>query len=205
MRPNFAATIVAVALCLIVSGVAMAQTAPSLAFDLGTVTNASGQVVPALTWSTTPTASSCTASGDSAWSGTKAASGTQTLPATLDPHEYALACTFPGSTQAVLRWVSPTTNTDGSAYSNPKGFLVNFGTSASALTSSRSVNQSTATTATVTDLTAGTYYFCVRALNAFDMPSECSNVISKTISPSQTIRQTVALKKPSAPTSLTVE
>src|SRR5688500_2528724 len=119
MRPNFAATIVAVGLCLIVSGVAMAQTAPDLDFDLATSTNAAGQVVPTLTWRTTPVASSGTATGDASWAGPKAPSGTQALPITADPRTYTMACTFPGSTQAVLRWVAPTTNTDGSAYSNP--------------------------------------------------------------------------------------
>lgn len=205
MRSNFAAKVVAAAgLCLIVMGV-KAQTAPDLDFDLGTSTNPSGQVVPTLTWRTTPVASSCTASGDTTWTGSKAASGTQTLPVTADPHVYTLACTFPGSTQAVLRWIAPTTNTDGSAYTNPKGYIVNFGTSPSALTSSRSVNQATVLTATVTDLTPGTYHFCVRALSAVDMTSDCSNVVSKVIAAATTITQTLSLKKPSAPTGLAVE
>lgn len=205
MRNPVATIGVAVALCLIVTGAAWAQTALDLDFDLATSTNAAGQVVPTLTWRTAPVASSCTATGDTTWAGTKAASGTQTLPVTADPRVYTLACTFPGSTQAVLRWVAPTTNTDGSAYSNPKGFIVNFGTSPSALTSSRSVLQPTALTATVTDLTPGTYHFCVRALTLQDMTSDCSNVVSKVIAAGVTISQTVSLKKPSAPTALTVE
>lgn len=201
----FHRVIVAVGLCLLFAGVASAQTAPDLDFDLATSTNAAGQVVPTLTWRTTPVASSCTASGDASWTGSKAASGTQALPITADPRTYTMACTFPGTTQALLRWVAPTTNTDGSAYSNPKGFIVNFGASPSALTSSRSVTQPTALTATVTDLTPGTYHFCVRAVNLQDMTSDCSNVVSKVIAAGVTISQTVSLKKPSSPTALTVE
>lgn len=179
--------------------------AQTLNLRLDTTTAANGQVTPALTWSTTPVASSCVASGDPAWTGTKAASGTLALPATGDPKAYTLACAFPGSTSVSLRWVAATTNTDGSAYTNPKGTLIAFGTSAAALTSSRMVNQPSATTATVTDLTPGTYFFCVKHVNATDMQSECSNVISHTLAAAANITQTVALKKPSAPTSLAVE
>lgn len=179
--------------------------AQTLSLTLDTTTSTNGQVIPALTWSTTPTAASCTASGDSTWTGAKAVSGTLTLPATSDPKAYTLGCTFPGQTSIGLRWTNPTTNTDGSAYSNAKGTLIAYGTSATALTSSRMVSQPTATTATLTDLTPGTYFACVKAVNATDMQSNCSNVIQFTLAAGTTITQTVSLKKPSPPTGLAVE
>ena len=58
------------------AGAAQAQTAGTVTLRANP-TSATGSIVPVLTWSTNPVATSCTASGG--WSGTKAASGTQTL------------------------------------------------------------------------------------------------------------------------------
>lgn len=196
--------IVAVGLCLIVTSAAIAQTAPSLTFTAESVTGA-GSVTPRLTWSTTPSASSCTASGD--WSGTKAASGTETLAAITVSRTYNLTCTWPAGTSATLRWTAPTTNTDGSAYADPAGFVVSYGTSATALSQSKLITGATTTADTITALTAGTWYFCVKARNLASVTSDCSNTVSKTLSASNVNRSVgiVVNPKPAAPTALTVE
>ena len=193
-----------VLLCLMVTGVAHAQTAPSLTFAAENVTGA-GSVTPRLTWSTTPAAQSCTASGD--WSGTKAASGTETLAAITASRTYNLTCTWPAGTSATLRWTPPTTNTDGSALTDLRSFTVHYGTSATALAQTKAVSSATATSDTVTGLAAGTWYFCVRAVNAASITSDCSNTVSKVLSASNVNRSVgiVVNPKPAAPTALTVE
>jgi hypothetical protein len=206
--------LLAVALFL-VAGASLAQT---LTFTAQTTTGA-GSLVPVLTWSTTPAATSCTASGDPSWTGTKASSGTQTLAEITSSKTYMLSCTWPGDTQARLTWVAPTQNTDGSALAKCssqtvtdqpclKSYLVSRGASATALTDSRSVDNKDALGYTWTGLAAGTHFFGVRAVTAQGVQSDVSNVVSKSISTTQTVNRNVAITvnpKPNAPTDLTVE
>src|SRR5213076_1330508 len=97
------------------AGVAQAQTV-SLSANK---TSATGSLTPVLTWSTNPVASSCAASGG--WSGTKAASGSQTLTAISASTNYTLTCTW-ATGSSTVSWVAPTTNTDGSSLTNLAGF-----------------------------------------------------------------------------------
>lgn len=193
-------------LCLAIVGVeqAHAQAAPSLTFTPSATTGA-GSVVPVLTWSTTPVAQSCTASGD--WSGTKAASGTETLAAITQSRTYNLTCTWPAGTSATLRWTPPTTNTDGSTLTDLRSYTVHYGTSATALAQTKNVTNASATSDTVTGLAAGTWYFCVRAVNAASVSSDCSNTATKVLSASNVNRSVgiVVNPKPSGPTALTAE
>lgn len=198
---KFHRTIVAVALCLIVTGTALAQTAPTGSFTLATAINANGTLTPTLTWSTTPAATSCTASGDSAWAGTKAGSGTQTLAAfpNTTPKAYVLVCNWPGTTQALLTWNPPTLNTDGTALTNLAGYRVNWGASQTALTQSAQVSNPATTTYTVTNLTSGTWYFGVKAYTSQGMESDLSNIVSRTLTGPIEWSQTAGAKKPQAP------
>lgn len=170
-------------------------------------TTGNGTVVPKLTWSTTPAATGCTASGD--WSGSKAAAGTETLPAISVSKTYNLTCSFAAPSSAVLTWVIPTTNTDGSPYTDAKGFLIYGATSAAALATVTPRNHffPTSTSTPYTGLTVGTWFFCVKAVNQLDAASACSNVVSKTIaagSQNKSVGITVN-PVPNAPTALTVE
>lgn len=195
------------ALLLAISGFAapaLAQTAPTITFTAQTTTG-NGSVVPVLTWSTSPAATSCTASGD--WSGTKAAAGTETLPATQFSRTYNLACTWPADTQATLTWVAPTQNTNGTAYSDPKGFNVYFGTSPTAMTQVKAVTSPTAVSTVVSPLAIGTWSFTVKAVNSRDVESDPSNVATKTIAAgaaSASVGITVN-PKPANPTGLAVQ
>jgi hypothetical protein len=194
-----------------------AQTTPTLTFTAQTTTGA-GSVVPALTWSTTPAATSCTASGAPDWTGTKAASGTQNLTAITSSRTYTLACTWPGDTSARLTWVAPTQNTDGTALAKCasqtatgaclRSFTIHHGASATVLSDTRAVDDRNATTYTWTGLTAGTHFFGIRALNGDGGQSELSNVVSKVIASTQTVNRQVAITvnpAPNPPTALTVE
>ena len=80
-------------------------------------------VVPVLTWDTIPLADNCVASGD--WSGNKGPAGTETLPAISGSATYNIQCGWL-DTSALLAWDAPTQNTDGTAYTDPKGFKVYY-------------------------------------------------------------------------------
>jgi hypothetical protein len=162
---------------LALGAVAHAQTAGTITFSANQ-TSATGSLVPVLTWSTTPVATSCKASGG--WSGTKFASGSETLAKITANASYTLTCSW-GNGSANVSWTIPTTNTDGSTLTDLKGFNVHYGTSQSSLTQTMAVSSATATSATVAALASGTWYFSVRAVNSKQVESPDSNVASKTI------------------------
>jgi hypothetical protein len=162
---------------MLLGSFAQAQTAGTINFTANQ-TSATGSLVPVLTWSTTPVASSCTASG--AWSGTKFASGSETLASITTSKSYTLTCTW-GNGTATINWTAPTTNTDGSALTDLARFKVLYGSSATALNMSQEVNSASARSATVAALASGTWHFAVRAVNNSGTESDNSNVTQKTI------------------------
>lgn len=198
---------------------AHAQTPPTLTFTAQNTVGA-GTVTPVLTWSTTPAAQSCTASGDPAWAGTKAASGTQTLAAISSTATYSLLCTWPGDTTATISWTAPTTNTDGSALAKCassqttgpclKSFLVARGTDQTNVGSeSMPVNDPNATSFAWTGLPVGTHWFSVVAVNADGiMSDQAKPFVSKVITASSNVTRNVTITvnpKPSAATALAVK
>jgi hypothetical protein len=164
-------------LLFLAASAAQAQTAGVVTLRAN-ATSATGSMAPVLTWSTSPTATSCSASGG--WSGTKAASGSQTLATITASTNYTLTCTW-SSGSARVRWTVPTTNTDGSALRNLAAFRVYYGTSTSSLTQVREINDISSSVATISPLGAGTWYFKVRAVNANQVESTDSNLASKVI------------------------
>lgn len=113
---------VVIFVCLVSLAIMFAKDASAqntLTFSASTTTG-DGSVVPALTWSTSPAAASCAASGAPNWTGTKAASGTETLAAISSSSTYNLVCTWPGESIVTFSWNNPTTNTDSSPYTDPK-------------------------------------------------------------------------------------
>lgn len=142
------------------------------------VTSAIGSVVPVLTWSTNPVATSCVASGG--WSGTKAVAGTQTLVSIIASTNYTLTCTW-GVGSATVHWTAPTTNTDGTPLTNLASFRVYYGTSASSLSQNTAITDITRSSATIGSLSPGTWYFAVRAVNTNNVESRNSNVASKAV------------------------
>jgi hypothetical protein len=191
----------ALAALVLVPSFLYAQAAPTGSFTLATQVNSNGTLTPTLTWATTPAATSCTASGDSTWAGTKAASGTQTLAAfpASTPKAYALVCNWPGSTQALLTWAPPTENTDGTTLTNLAGYRISYGASASALVQSAQIANPSATTHTITNLTAGTWYFGIKAYSSQGSESILSNVVSKVLTGPVEWSQSTGVKVPKAP------
>lgn len=183
---------------------AHAQT-PTLTFTLETSSPNGKSVVPRLTWQTNPAAQSCTASGATDWTGTKAASGTVLLAAVTTSRTYGIVCTWPGVTKAALTWAAPTTNTDGSVYDNPGGFRIQYGNvsaNEADLSTSVYIQDPTARSWTSPDLAAGTWWFGIKAYNALGLESSLSNVASKTLTAAQNQNRALELtiRFPNPPT-----
>jgi hypothetical protein len=175
--------LVFVLLSIVAAGAVHAQTAGTVTLRASQM-SATGSLAPVLTWSTSPAATSCEATG--AWAGARAASGTQTLPTITASTNYTLTCRWTtsgtGSGTATLNWVAPTVNTNGSLLTNLAGYRVVYGTSANALNQSRVINDRSVLSTTISSLAPGTWYFAMRAINASGGESSNTAVASKTIS-----------------------
>lgn len=167
------------ALSLLLFGVAAVAQAPSVTLTANK-TVADGQLVPVLTWSSSPIGpTSCTASGG--WSGTKAGAGTEALPQISASATYRLDCTWPSTLgTATVSWTLPTTNTGGSALNDLKGTRIYYGNDPAAYTRSVDVVGS-GTSRVISGLASGTWNFKVRVYNVNDIESADSNVASKSI------------------------
>lgn len=183
------------ALLMFAAGAVHAQTAGVVTLNANQ-TSATGSLVPVLTWSTNPTAQSCTASGG--WSGTKAANGTATLSSISASTNYTLTCSW-SSGSANVTWTAPTTNTNGSTITNLAKFKVLYGTSSSSLSNSATVDDVTRRSATISSLTPGTWYFAVRAVNTSGTESANSNVTTKAVTGASAARSVAITITPTTP------
>jgi hypothetical protein len=82
---------------------------------------------------------------------------------------------------ATLQWQAPTTNTDGSPLTTLAGFRIVYGNAPTALTQTLQVANPALTTYVVDKLSAGTWYFALRAYTTSGAESADSNVASKVI------------------------
>jgi hypothetical protein len=194
MDKRILAWVGAAAMCL--AGSAFAQTAGTVSLSV-TPTSGTGSVTPRLTWSTNPVATSCTASGG--WSGTKAASGTQTLSAVNASTNYTLTCRW-GSGSATVNWTAPTTNVNGTPLTNLARFRILYGTSSSNLSQTMNVDDPTRRSAVINSLSSGTWYFSVRAVNTSGAESDNSNVMSKSVTGATAARTVSVTVTPTTPT-----
>ncbi len=84
--------------------------------------------------------------------------------------------------RVTLSWLPPTQNTDGSTLTTLSGYKIVYGTSATALNQTITVNNAGLTTYLIENLSPGTYYFAVKAVSSTGAESDKSGVASKTIS-----------------------
>jgi hypothetical protein len=80
-----------------------------------------------------------------------------------------------------LSWTEPTKNTNGTPLTNLAGYTVHYGTNTSALSKQLSVSSATTTDAEIGNLTAGTWYFEVAAVNTMGIESQFTSAVSKTV------------------------
>lgn len=86
----------------------------------------------------------------------------------------------PANGAAILSWLAPDTDADGSALENVSSYRIRYGKQAGALDKTVEIKNPSVLTYTVENLTPGTWYFEVVAVND-DMEGPASNVGSKTV------------------------
>jgi len=94
---------------------------------------------------------------------------------------FPIAVTQMPNGNATLEWVAPTENTNGTPLMNLAGYLIYYGTSPTALTSTVQIANANAVSYEVTNLPPGTWYFSVRAYSSTNVQSSASATASKTI------------------------
>jgi hypothetical protein len=94
---------------------------------------------------------------------------------------FSIAVNQTSNGTATVNWIPPQANTDGSVLANLAGYNIHYGTSSSSLNQTVKVSQAGLTSYTLTNLTAGTWYFGVSAYTTAGTESSISNVASKTI------------------------
>jgi len=85
------------------------------------------------------------------------------------------------STGVTINWMPPTENTDGTTLTNLAGYDIHYGTTSGNLTQSVSVTNPGLATYVVDNLSPGTYYFAVAAVNSDGTESPMSSVVSATV------------------------
>lgn len=145
-----------------------------------TVTPSSGPGPFTVEWEV-PNGTACQAAG--AWSGAKAASGTEQVSPAVGNRNITLSCTVPGPAPtgwAKLTWTHPTSNTDGTPYTDPKGYQI-LAERANPPTKVIAQPAATVTQYRVEGLGDGRWYFAVRSKNLADRVGPLSEVKNKTI------------------------
>lgn len=87
-----------------------------------------------------------------------------------------------GTGSATLSWTPPTQNSDGSTLSNLTGYRVLYGRTSSNLDQQVDLDNPSINRYVVENLSSGTWYFAVVAVNATGLTSQLSNTANKTIS-----------------------
>ena len=95
---------------------------------------------------------------------------------------FSIAVQAVATGSALLSWIPPTQNTDGSPLTNLKGYTIYWGTALNDYPSSVTVDSPGIATYFVENLAPSTtYYFVVTARNTSDVESQFSSVATKTI------------------------
>lgn len=196
-----------------------AEAQRTIDFSANTTTG-DGQVVPVLTWETSPPAASCEASGQ--WSGEKGPSGSETLPPITSSATFNLTCTWQGDSLATVSWAVPTTNCDGSPLTDLASIVIRYGFESDPVVGDPDLPCGTVsldaitigelqvvpegggvvvhdeldlTMRTITGLTEiGDYNFRAHACNSRGICSGPSNVVSKTFTGAVTVVESVGIQ-----------
>jgi hypothetical protein len=82
---------------------------------------------------------------------------------------------------ATLYWQPPTTNSDGSALTDLSGYTIRYGSNVAVLDKSVTVSNPGVTTYVIENLSAGTWYFSLSAVNKSGVASNLASPVSITI------------------------
>jgi hypothetical protein len=126
--------------------------------------------------------SGCGGGGSGAADGSSAAATSSTSSTATSSNESTATPTVTTNGDAVtLNWTPPTENVDGSPLTNLAGYNIHYGTASGAYTQTISVSNAGIATYVVDDLTPGTYYFAVGAVNSQGTESPASSEVSATV------------------------
>ena len=101
--------------------------------------------------------------------------------ATLGSFTVTVAAAPAQTGTALLNWVPPTQNTDGSAITNLAGYYIYYGSSPTTMTNRIQISNAGLSAYTVTGLASGTTYFAISAYESGGAESALSNIGSKVI------------------------
>jgi hypothetical protein len=85
------------------------------------------------------------------------------------------------SGSVTLNWMPPTQNTNGTPLTDLSGYIISYGTDAGSLSQQISLSNPSLSTYVVSGLSAGTWYFAIKAVTSSGADSGFSNTASKTI------------------------
>lgn len=187
-----------------------AQAQDTLSFTMTTTVNGANQVEPRLSWSTSPPAVSCAATGD--WSGTKGPSGDEQQAGTLVSKSYTLQCSWPGDSIVSFTWTPATMNENNTAYTDPQLVRIKYTFGATAPTPTTPCGGAVVcvdvpdpfaarpTMKTVTGITnIGTLRAIAQHINSQNAASAPSNVATKVFTGNVGVTQNVVLNFPGTP------
>lgn len=95
---------------------------------------------------------------------------------------FSITVTDAATGTATLSWSPPTQNEDGSPLTDLRGYEIRYGQDPSSLSTTISLSNPSLSIYVVENLSSGTWYFAVAAVNSEGVTSSLSNVVSKTIS-----------------------
>jgi hypothetical protein len=99
---------------------------------------------------------------------------------TLGP--FSITVTDVGNGSATVSWLPPVLNTDGSVLTNLAGYEIRYGREEADLSNVVSLSNASLSVYVIDNLTSGTWYFAVAAVNSIGISSPLSGLASKTIS-----------------------
>ena len=99
----------------------------------------------------------------------------------LGPFSIELLSSGTGAGSVTLSWAAPMQNEDGSALTDLAGYKLYWGTTPGNYTGTATIDNPGITTYTVDGLSAGTYEFVAKSLNAAGIESTYSNPVKKTV------------------------
>jgi hypothetical protein len=103
------------------------------------------------------------------------------LTASLAPFDLAVVQIPVGS--ATVSWQIPATNADGSTLNDLAGFEVHYGTASQTFTEIVLIDSPTTDSISIGNLSPGTYFFAVLAVDTSDNKSALSSEVSKVVQP----------------------
>jgi hypothetical protein len=101
--------------------------------------------------------------------------------AALSAFSITVSATSVTTGSATLSWSPPTERTDGTALTNLAGYTIRYGTAPDTFTVTVSITTPGVASYVIDNLTSGTYYFVVTAVDAAGLESPFSSPVSKTI------------------------